>query len=157
MESSNGKLKRLTVFSFLRTNIDTQWILSPGFCPHCSSPFDIWCVHSPWHVLILFKSEWKPSIWAYSKPLRRHRRVRIVICLRYSPIYHTEPFFLTAYVALDNITTLFISPSSTSQSILTSSGSHFSSAKQAKQTLLLLLQKCVVNPIVISRYKLWWG
>lgn len=86
-----------------------------GFClqapaPTVSSPFDIWCVHSPWHVLILFKSEWKPSIWAYFKaPLERHRRVRIVICLRYSPIYHAEPFFLTACVALDNITTLFIS------------------------------------------------
>ena len=61
------------VFSFLGQTSSAVH----GFClqapaPTVSSPFDIWCVHSPWHVLILFKSEWKPSIWAYFKsPLRK--------------------------------------------------------------------------------------
>ena len=88
-----------------------------GFClqapaPTVSSPFDIWCVHSPWHVLILFKSEWKPSIWAYFKsPLRKGQESKNSDMFEYSPIYHAELFFLIGFVALDNITTLFISPS----------------------------------------------
>lgn len=75
LESSSGKLEKdyfLCLF-LLRTNIfGCSRILSPGSRPTVSSPFDIWWVHSPWHALILFKSEWKPSIWAcLENPLRK--------------------------------------------------------------------------------------
>lgn len=101
------------VFSFLEQTTSAVH----GFCLQAPAPLFLVPLTSDESILLgmfwfcLNLSENLPSELTSKTPLERDRRARIVICLRYSPIYHAEPFFLIACVALDNITTLLISPS----------------------------------------------